>query len=333
MKTLVTVWKQDLREVLFPEEVCRQLEAVSSVDWVPLGQPYEGQQLEREIHRYDAVITSWGSPKITSSVLAQAGRLRFIGHAAGTLTPYLDPSVFERELVIVNANSALARSTAEFAVTLMLTGSWRVCSYWDSLRDGRWNKNNSGTVPGLYGQSIGIVGLGEVSREVIRLLRGFNPHIRLYSPYCTREEAQELGVTLCSLEEVLRNSQVVSLHDTLTAATRGMLGREQLRLLPDGALLVNTARGPIIEEAALLDELASGRIYAALDVYDIEPLPADHPLPKLPNVMCFPHIGAYSEYWKSQQGAMIVEDLSRFVAGQPLLRQITAERFQRMTLN
>jgi phosphoglycerate dehydrogenase-like enzyme len=133
------------------------------------------------------------------------------------------------------------------------------------------------------------------------------------------------------LEDLLRRSNIVSLHDTLTTSTKGMIGREQLKLLADGALLINTARGPLIDEEALLDELASGRIAAALDVYHTEPLAVDYPLLKLPNVLCLPHIGAYSGYWKSQLGAMVVEDLVRFTSGQPLLREVDEERFLRMT--
>ncbi|MFH5182563.1 hydroxyacid dehydrogenase [Paenibacillus sp. TAB 01] len=331
MKTLVTVWKSELRQLLFSGQVREQLEAVSQVDWVPEDHPYTAEQLAADISSYDAVLTSWGSPKLTAEVLERAQALRFVGHAAGTLIPYVDPSAFERpDLAVVNANTALARSTAELTVSLMLTGAWNIGAYREQLRGGRWGSNDQ-TVMGLYGQAVGIVGLGEIAREVIRLLRGFDVKLRLYSPYCTPEEAASLGVELCSLEQVFRHSRIVSLHDTLTASTRGMIGRELLRLLPDGALLINTARGSLVDESALREELASARIQAALDVYHKEPLPADDPLLGLSNVICLPHIGAYSGYWKSQLGAMVVEDLTRFAAGEPLLRQITAEKFTRMT--
>ncbi|UQZ82320.1 D-3-phosphoglycerate dehydrogenase [Paenibacillus konkukensis] len=331
MKVLITVWKPELRELLFGKDVIRQMKAVAEVDWAPAGQPYDESALERDIGPYDAVLTSWGSPKITERVLERAPRLEFIGHAAGTLTPYVDPAVFRRDnLVLANANTALARSTAELALTLMLAGAWELGAQQSRLKAGEWSAN-AGTVMGLYGQQIGIVGLGEVAREVIRLLRPFDARIRLYSPYCSPEEAERLGVTLCSLDEVFRHSRIVTLHDTLTAATRGIIGREQLELLSDGALLVNTARGPLIDETALKRELASGRIHAALDVYHEEPLPKDDPLLQLPKVLCLPHIGAYSAYWKSQLGAMVAEDLIRFASGQPPLRQVTAERFARMT--
>ncbi|TDF93273.1 hydroxyacid dehydrogenase [Paenibacillus piri] len=330
MKTLVTVWKKELRDLLFGEDAVRKLTAVSEADWVEVGKPYEAEQLKRDIRRYDAVITSWGSPKLTADILAGAGQLKFIGHAAGTLIPYVDPAAFRSGIAVVNANTALARSTAELALTLMLNGAWEIGKYRDLLRSGSWGDNGN-TVMGLFGQKVGIIGYGEVAREVIRLLSGFNTDIRLYSPYCTQQEADALGVRLVGLETVLSECRIVSLHDTLTESTRGMIGKRQLQLLQDGALLVNTARGPLIDEAALKEELASGRIYAALDVYHTEPLPPDDTLLQLPGVLCMPHIGAYSGYWKSQLAVMVIDDLARFVAGKPLLRQVTAERFERMT--
>jgi phosphoglycerate dehydrogenase-like enzyme len=332
MKTLVTIWKKELKDLLFSDEVISQLSAVTDVDWAEEDQPYEAAQFEQDIHRYDACLTSWGSPKFTAEVLAQAEKLRFIGYAAGTLTSHVDPVVFRSPIKVVNANTALARSTAECAITLMLSGSWEINHHQNRLRMGNWGPSGTGnTVMGLSGQTVGIIGFGEISREVIRLLHGFHTRILLYSPYCSVEEANKLGVTLSSLEDLLSRSRIVSLHDTLTTSTRGMIGREQLKLLPDGALLINTARGPLIDEAALLDELSSGRISAALDVYHQEPVAIDYPLLKLPNVLCLPHIGAYSGYWKSQLGAMVVEDLVRFVSGQPLLREVDEERFLRMT--
>ncbi len=332
MRTLVTVWKKELKQLLFTKDVIRQLESISEVDWVTEGTPYGVDQLHKDIHRYDACLTSWGSPKLTVEVLAQAKQLSFVGHAAGTLTPYVDAEIFQKPIKVVNANTALAKSTAELAVTLIMSGSWEIPNYRDRLKSGQWGESASGnTVMGLSGQTVGIIGLGEISREVIRILQAFNTRLLLYSPYCSVEEAQALGVTLCSLEEVLRNSRIVSLHDTLTTSTRGMIGKEQLKLLADGALLINTARGPLIDEAALLEQLISGRISAALDVYHSEPVQSGYPLLKLPNVLCLPHIGAYSGYWKSQLAAMVVEDLVRFASGQPCLREVNKERFLRMT--
>jgi phosphoglycerate dehydrogenase-like enzyme len=329
---LITINKRDLRRRLFPEECIQNLRESSDVHWVPENTPYTGEQLRKDIKYYDALITCWGSPKLTADMLARdTHRLRFIGHAAGTLVPYIDPLVFDKNIKVVNANSALARSTAEFTISLMTAGAWNLHGFQTDLRKGKW-RDNSVTVMGLYRQKVGLIGFGEVSKEVIRFLQGYDAQISLYSPYCTNEEANRLGIHLCSLEELLQNNSIISLHDTLTPTTRGMIGREQLQMISDGALLINTARASIINEPALIEQLKSGRISASLDVYHHEPLPVDYELLHLPNVLCVPHIGAISGYWKSRMGELVIEDLVRFIHKESLLREITLEKFQRMTV-
>lgn len=283
-----------------------------------------------DIGGFDACITSWGSPKFTSEVLERASKLRFIGHAAGTVIPIVDESIFNKGIIVANANSALAKSTAEVTVALMLAGSWDMHGFIVQMKEGLW-RNRKETVMGLYGQTVGLIGCGDISKEVIRLIKPFHPRILMYSSYCPAKEAEELGVELCSLEELLKNSSIISLHNTLTPSTKGMLGRKELQLIQDGALLVNTSRGPIIDEKALVEELEKQRIYAALDVYETEPLPKEHPLLKLPNVLCMPHIGSFSSYWKKRLALTVIEDMERYIKGEPLKEEISAEKYRRMT--
>ncbi|NQX62772.1 hydroxyacid dehydrogenase [Paenibacillus qinlingensis] len=330
MRALVTVSDPFLRGLIFQEETIQQLNALCEVDWTD--EHVDSDQLAERIGDYDICITSWGSAKLDAGVLGRAHKLKFIGHAAGTVVPMVDPLVYELDMTVVNANTSLARSTAELAVALMLHGSWDLSGYSQRLKQGGWTQNNRESVKGLYRQTIGLIGYGEISREVIRLLQPYEAEILLYSGNCSTEEAQELGVKLCSLEEVLSRSAIVSLHNTLTEKTRGMLGAKELSLLPDGALLVNTARGPIIEEEALLNELTSERISAALDVFDMEPLPKGHPLLQLSNAYCFPHIGGFNHYWKSKLGLLVVEDLARWINGEELHGEINQVKFQRQTL-
>lgn len=326
MKTLITLNNPDLQALVFPEETITRLERISEVHWLA-----DYSTLEAHIGEYDAVISSWGSPKLTPEVLQKAEKLSFVGHAAGTVLPYMDKRIFEQEITVVNANRILSRATAEGAVAMMAAGSYRLQSYDSMMRSGGWANNDVEWVPGLSGQTIGIIGFGDISREVIRLLQPYHPEILLYSGYYSPEEAQRLGVKLCGLEELLQSAGIVSLHNTLTSKTRGMIGKRELAMMKDGALLLNTARAPIIQEQALVEELEKGRIYAILDVYEQEPLPMDHPLRSLPNAWLFPHIAAYSGFWKKQLGMSVVENLERFLAGEAVLDRITAEKYVRMT--
>lgn len=331
MRTLIAAAAPDIRRMVFNREALAILESVSAVDWVPEGLPYTSADLARDIGGYDACITTWGSAKLTQEVLEKADRLKFVGHAAGTVIPIVDPAIFDRNIAVVNANGPLARSTAELAFSLILAGAWDHHGYNSRMKQGQWSINSRETVMGLYRQVVGIIGYGDISRELIRLMKPFDAEILLHSRNCSPEEASRHGVMLCGLEDLLRRSQIISLHNTLTPLSRGMLGHEQLRLIRDGALFVNTARGPIVDEKALAAELRTGRFFAALDVFDEEPLAPDHEFLRLPNVLCLPHIGGFSRHWKTRLGESVVRDLVRFLRGEPLHGEITREKFARLT--
>ncbi|MDF2926556.1 MAG: hydroxyacid dehydrogenase [Paenibacillaceae bacterium] len=331
MKTLITIANSDLRRMFFRPEVIAELEAFSQIDWVEEDQPFKSHQLAEIIGGYDACITSWGSPKLDADVLKWAERLKFIGHAAGTVIPIVNDDVFDTSITVTNANKVLAQSTAESAVALMMAGAWRVCQYAEGVRGGVWSVNAKETVLGLTGRTIGLLGFGEISRQVIKLLAGFHPRILVYSRYCKESEAAELGVELVQLDELLAQSDIVSLHNTWTPETEGMIGARELGLIRDGALLVNTARGAIINEEALINELRSGRISAALDVYNQEPLPVSHPLLALPNAICLPHIGGYHGGFKENMGRFVIRDLKRFLEGDVPEGRISREMYKRLT--
>lgn len=328
MQTLIAVHNPKLKEMIFSQEALKRLERISEVHWL---EEYGNAGLEEVIADFDACITSWGSPRLTDHVLDKAQRLMFIGHAAGTVVPYVDESVFNREIAVVNANYALSRAAAEGAVAMMAAGAYRLPMYERMLLQGGWADNDSECVPGLFGQKIGLIGYGAISREVIRLLGPYEPDILLYSGYCSREEAESLGIRLCTLEELLAESDIVSLHNTLTSQTRGMLGSREFGMMKEGALFINTARGPIVQEEALIHALEQGKINAILDVYDREPLETDHPFRRLPNVCCFPHVAAYSGYWKKRLGLCVTEDLERLLRGRELRGRITLGQYKRMT--
>ncbi len=331
MKTLVTVYHPSLKHTIFTPAALSLLDNLSQVDWVPEGLTYQGPSLESNIADYDAVLSGWGSPRLTRAILETAERLKFIGHTAGTVVPFVDPYAFERGICVVNANKALARSTAEFCLGLILNAAWRIPYMSTLLREGGWVDNERDTVPGLEKRTVGLIGYGEISRLMVSFLKPFHVEILMFSHYMTDDEAALLGVEKCALPSLLQRSDIVSLHSTLTPQTRGLIGAEELSLLPQGALLINTARGPLVDEAALIAALQNGRLSAALDVYHDEPLRPDHPLLHLPNVLCTPHVGGFSHYWRRQLGLSVIEDMQRWLKQEPLRGQVTAETYARQT--
>ncbi|SDD04777.1 Phosphoglycerate dehydrogenase [Paenibacillus sp. UNCCL117] len=331
MKTLVTIADAGLRGMFWQDQVLNKLKSMSEVDFVPIGERFTSEQLAEQIGDYEACITSWGSPFFTPEVLARAGKLKFIGHGAGSVASIVSEEVFATPIAVTSANNVLAHSTAECAVSLILAGAWNHAGYSTGLKQGRWSVNTRETVLGVTRRVVGLVGFGAISKLVIRMLQPFDTTILLYSSYCSPQEAEELGVQLCGLNELFERSDIVSLHNTWTPRTEGMIGAEQLQRLRDGGLFVNTARGPIVNEEALVAELRTGRISAALDVYEREPVPADHELLAMPNVLCLPHIGGYHGLLKRELCDFIVDELGRFTAGEPLQGRVSLEHFFRLT--
>lgn len=331
MRTLVAIPNADLRSLLFPDRVIEKFSSFSELAFAPVDRPFGSIELSDMIGDCDFCVTSWGSPRFTPEVLARAGRLKVIGHAAGTVVPILDRAAFDLPIRVTSANKLMALSTAECTVALMLAGSWNFRQFAIGAGNGSWPKQAGDRVMGLHGRTVGLIGLGDISRHVIRLLQGFETRLLLCSRYCSPEEAAALGVELRTLEELLEESDMVSLHNTWTPSTEGMIGREQLALLRDGALVVNTARAAIVQEQALLDEVRSGRLTAALDVFHREPLPPDSEWARLAGVIGLPHIGAYQERCKSGMADYIADELQRFVNGEPLRGEVTAEQFARST--
>ncbi|CAH1226945.1 Hydroxypyruvate reductase [Paenibacillus allorhizoplanae] len=331
MKTLVTMKNPELRELLWQEATLHKLKSFSDVDFIALNEKFTSEDLAERIGEYDACITSWGSPVFTPEVLARATKLKFIGHGAGSVAAIVNEDVFETDIAVITANKVLARSTAECAFSMIFAGAWNFSSLSASLKQGKWSNNNRDTVLGVTRRVIGLVGYGEISKQVIRMLKPFHVKILLCSSYCSQDEANAQGIDLCELNDLFEQSDIVSLHNTLTDQTRGMIGSEQLKRLRNGALFVNTARGPIVQEHALLEELRTNRIKAMLDVYDREPLPVDHELLKLPNVVCLPHIGGFHGILKRELCDFIVDELKRFTEGEALQGKVTIDQYRRLT--
>ncbi|MDB5813024.1 MAG: serA 2 [Rhodocyclales bacterium] len=332
MKTLFAISNRTLIDNIFDRETLDRLARITDVDWADTDGSFTQECFEQRIGNYDACITSWDSPRLTGLAGTRAQRLRFLGHAAGTLATYVESNFFERDVTVVTSSEVLALSTAECTFALIMAGAWNLRGYQMGLQEGRWSQSRKETVMGVHEQTIGLVGMSRVARQLITYLQPFGPNILVHSQHASPDEARRLGVTLVPLDELLAKSQIVALTGTLTDRTRGMIGARELSLMRDGALLVNTARAKLIDGAALLAELQRGRLFAALDVFDKEPLVADSPLLKLPNVVCSPHIGGISSHWRKKIGRNIVDGLEAFVAGRAIDDRITVQRFQAMSV-
>ena len=208
--------------------------------------------------------------------------------------------------------------TAELAFGLMLAAARDFARAERNMRAGRWHEGlRGGTV--LEGKRLGVIGLGKLGARVASYAKAFGMEVVAWSQNLTAERAAQAGVTQVSREELLKTSDFVTIHLVLSDRSRGLVGAADLALMKPGAVLVNTSRGPIVDEGAMLDALRSGRLsHAALDVYDREPLPADHPLRGMENVTLLPHLGYVSEevlagFWRD-----CIEDVEAWLDGKPI---------------
>jgi phosphoglycerate dehydrogenase-like enzyme len=177
---------------------------------------------------------------------------------------------------------------------------------------------------------VGIVGAGKIGQRVIRLLRAFEARVLLCDPFVTAADAVAMGATLTDLPSLLRQSAVVSLHAPAAPATRHMIAAAQLAAMRDGAWLINTARASLVDTGALVAELRSGRLFAALDVFDEEPLPPGSPLRGLPHARLTPHCAFITHPCLHRMGSAAVEEVRRFLSGEPLANEVTLAQRDRL---
>jgi len=240
-------------------------------------------------HNPVGIIVRYGS--ISAEVMDAAPALKVISkHGTGTDT--IDKAAAQaRGIKVAAAAGANAAAVAEHAWALILACAKAVPHLNDRMRQGHWDKATYKAVE-LNGCTLGIVGLGEIGRRAAVIGVAMGMHVTAFDPYATTVPE---GVTLVDLPRLFRESDVVSLHCPLTEENRGMLNRETLATFKDGAILVNTARGGLIDEPALAEALQSGKLYAAgLDSFAVEPMPVPHPFRDIPNLILSPHIGGVS---------------------------------------
>lgn len=272
------------------------------------------EELLEVIPAYDALITR-SRTQVDEELLRRGKRLKVVGRG-GVGVDNVDLEAASRlGILVVNVPEANTRSAAEIAFGLLLAAARGIALSDRKVRQGEWDRRFLGLE--LKGKTLGIVGLGRIGSQVARFAKGFEMRVLAYDPYIPRTRAESLGVELLEhLEDLLRQSHFLTVHTPLTEETRGMIGRRELYLLPRGAVVVNAARGGIVDEKALLEVLEEGHLFAAgLDVYSVEPPPKDHPLLKHPRVVLTAHLGANTVEAQERVGEAILERVVRTLEG------------------
>ena len=279
--------------------------------------------LARAIEGMHAVIVR-SSTRITRDALRYADTLEVIGRAGVGVDNIDVEAATERGVAVLNAPSGNTISAAELTFALILACVRRIPAADRSMKAGEWDRK-SFTGTELYGKTLGLVGAGRIGGEVARRARAFGMRVCANDPYLTSERARALEIELATLDDVLKRADVLSLHVPLTESTAGLIGAAQLATMKKGAIVVNAARGGVIDEAALAASVQSGHLASAgLDVFAEEPAPADHPLRGIPQVVLTPHLGAATQEAQHNVAVEIAEAVRAALADGDLTRAVNA---------
>jgi phosphoglycerate dehydrogenase-like enzyme len=273
----------------------------------------------QQLAEFEIVLSMRERTPLPGSLIDRLPKLRMLG-ITGARNPSLDTAACTaRGVVVCNTTSTGASdsATAELALGLLLAAARHIPTSDAGIRVGRFQDGVPVGIT-LAGKTLGVIGLGRLGSHMARYGQALNMNVLAWSENLTAEAAAKAGAEFVGKEKLLARSDAVSLHLVLSTRSRGIISAPDLALMKPGAILVNTSRGPLVEEAALLAAVHAGRIVAALDVYDREPLPAGHPLRTAPNTVLTPHLGyGVAETW-AQFYPQSVENALAFLDGKPI---------------
>jgi len=301
--------------------------------------PASPSQLAARCHGVEGLLST-SADRIDEALLASCTQLRVVSNLAVGFDNVDVDALDRRRIPLGNTPGVLTAATADLTMALVLATSRRVVEARDAVLEGHWKGWESGFMLGLElsGATLGIVGLGRIGRAVARRAQAFDMHVLGYSRSASANrgskgsfdasadasndasnDASADGIEMVDLDELLTRSDVVSLHVSLSASTAGLIGARELGLMKPSAVLVNTARGAVVDQRALTAALVDGTIAAAgLDVVEIEPIPRDDPLLGLSNCIVLPHIGSATHVARARMAEMAIENLLAGLAGEPM---------------
>lgn len=315
-------------ESLLEAEVLDALAEFTDPEPLPALHGLRTDRARRVLADVELLVTGWGCPPLDEDVLAAAPALRAVAHTAGSVRGHITEACWERGVEVSSAAAANARPVAEYTVAMILLSGKRVLETaraYAARRDrGDWLASPPGM--GNYRRTVGICSASLIGRRVIELLRPYDFEVLLYDPYVSAEEAAALGVRPVELPELFAAGDVVSVHTPLLPATRGLVTRELLAAMRPGAVLLNTARGAVLDQDALTEAVLAGRISAVLDVTEPEVLPPGHPLWECENALITPHIAGSLGNELRRLADLTVSEVARWAAGEGFAHPVRRER-------
>lgn len=330
--TTVLAMNASLPQRLFTSESLTRLAEVADVDPDVVLTDVHSADADSALAEAEVLFTCWGVGSLDAGVLDRAPRLRAVVHSAGSVKGFVTPELWRRGIVVSSCAAANALPVAEFTLAMILLCGKRVFDQARSYREDRTrpDPNSLAGSLGNYDRRVGLVGASMVGRRVIELLAPFDYSVWAADPFLDDNQAAALGVRRVELDELMGGCDIVSVHAPSLPSTRHLLDRRMLGLLRDRSVLINTARGALVDHAALTDELRSGRIDAVLDTTEPEPLPADSPLFDLPNVILTPHLAGTQGIETRRLANWAIDELARYALGEPFRHPVIESDLARL---
>jgi phosphoglycerate dehydrogenase-like enzyme len=330
---LIVCAGEDLFGSFFPPAHQRQLS--QAFRWERDGTHKITPALKRKLLAAQAIITTWDGPHFSDDLPHLAPQLRIISHCGGEVKSRFDRPLFDK-LTITAAPGPMARATAEMGAALLVYSARNIDFYRAQLRK-RSNQiyqdlHLHGGTESLIGREVAMIGFGRIGRALVDLMRGFDLKWIVHDPYVSKALAKKYPVRPVDLKTLLSRAHLLVLAAALTDETRGLLNRERLSRLPDGAVVINIARGGLVDLAALTNEVRRKRLRCALDVTEpLEPLPVGHALRTLPGAIVTPHIAGSNRDVRHQMAQVVMNDLESFFRGDGVENRVTTAMLDRMT--
>lgn len=331
MTEILLLMPQDHRRSVFTADSMNRLRRCGKLSIADTATDHDRPDVRDQIACAEIIVTGTGTAKLDAAVLDGAPNLRAVVHAAGSVRPVVDADVYERGIQISSQALLNALPVAEYTLAMILLELKGALALERIYRRARTEVDVDGALVhhGVYGRRVGIISASGIGRRVIELLRPFDLEVVVSDPFLSAEDATALGVEAIELPTLLATSDVVSLHAPLLPETVGMIGAAELAALRDGAVFINTARGALVDQEALISELASDRIRAVIDVTDPETPASDSALWELESLVLTPHVAGSRGLELRRIGEGVVDEVERLVNGEALVRSVTLERYAR----
>lgn len=323
----------------FSEENVKLIESkFDEVIWNETGRQFTTEELIERVKDVDAIITCWGSNKLTEEILKHAPKLKIVAHMAGSVAPIVSEALYDRGIKVIGANdNQFSESVAEGAIAYMMLSLRRMYQTVKACKDNKeegWKEARLHPKRGLMDRTIGIVSYGAIADHLARMLQPFHPTIKVYSRSISDEKLKQYNMQRASLEEIFSTCDIISIHTAWNKYTENMISKDLLKMIKKDALLINTARGKVIDEPAMIEELKTGRFNAVLDVFWEEPHPYEAGgLYDLDNVIIMPHQGGPTSDRYRWIAKTIINDVYDYLTeGKPLKYEIPKEKGLYMTI-